>query len=230
MAGVLTLPGRQASSAGQLVASFDSIRNALDLHRLREGAFPASLAELQSADREPFLDPWGQPYLYLPRRDGAGNVTDYALISLGPDAGRGETFVTWRDPGHWRDGGVVSVPEQRVERATAGGAGLGHLLPPLLSAGLAGTLGLGVWLLGRMPAWRRAAVFEPQTWTADAPGPRVAVHRAASTVHCAWCHDSASDLPLLACRGCGTVLHGERATMVQVDRSEPVDAVPGGLS
>lgn len=236
MIGVLS-PTVERGPGPEIDHDLLALHEAVKRHLLREGELPGSLADLQDPVANE-LDPWGQRYLYFPRRDARGSVTDYALASLGPEAGQGAVWVDWGD------GGAVHLPG-KPERAPSG-IGLGHLLPPVLSAGLAGALGLGVWWFGRMPVWRRAGTLEPAAWTPGARrGPRVALHRAASTVHCAWCHDAASELPLIACRGCATLLHAEcwglaglcptlgcrrRANMVQVDRSEPVDAVPGGLA
>lgn len=228
----------------RIVADQQAIHAALRRHALRAGSLPGSLAELDDEALGPApRDPWGQPWLYLPRRDARGHVTEYALVSLGPEGGRHELRVDWSDR-----------PGERIERAPSG-VGVSRLLPPLLSAVLAGGLGLVVWRLARMPVWRRAAALEsPPLWPSAAPaGPRVALHRAPSALHCAWCHDAPGELPLLACAGCGTVLHAEcwslalrcptlgcrrrapasrglrrAASMAWVDPSEPVDAVPGG--
>ena len=93
--------------ANEVAAFMTTTSLALETYHAQSGTYPATLAEIGIS--EPALDPWGNPYRYLPidtdpppktghvRRDRNMNPinTDFDLYSTGPD-GRTQTQLTGR--------------------------------------------------------------------------------------------------------------------------------------
>lgn len=89
----------------QAMADIAELSMGIERHLTRQGAYPASLTEIESPAR---LDPWGNPYRYAPfvtpaaiaaaRKDRLLNPLnrDYDLFSVGRD-GKFTTQITQRD-------------------------------------------------------------------------------------------------------------------------------------
>lgn len=205
-------------------ADLTALRDALALHELREGGLPERLDGLVPRYLAALpVDPWGQPYVYLPRHQD-GLPRDYLLLSLGGGHARWVSFL--------RGGGRVdrfeparvlaptsaptlpAPPAPLGREAASAPDDLSLLLPPLLSAITAGALGLGVWLAGRLRALRRVRGQAEALLRSLYParlrfrGPAVALRPRAGEVHCAWCRGDGGE-PLLPCPGCATALHRE---------------------
>lgn len=71
------------------VMELKTISQAIEMHRLRTGSFPASLAEVGITARR---DPWGRPYQYL-------NIEERILSGVDPE---------WDEEGNW----VGNLPEK----------------------------------------------------------------------------------------------------------------------
>jgi len=106
------------------IGDVDAIGMDLIAFELTEGRFPASLEEI---DRDHLLDPWGNPYEYLPIRGSSGGKgkfrkdrflvpinSDFDLYSMGPD-GKSASPLTASmsrdDIIRANDGGYVGVAE-----------------------------------------------------------------------------------------------------------------------
>jgi general secretion pathway protein G len=100
--------GKQARSQAAMADIRGGVAAGLDLFELDNGAYPASLADLQTKPQEaanwqgPYLkkspkDPWGHEYVY--KHPGIHNTESYDLSSVGPDGVEGseDDVTNWEE-------------------------------------------------------------------------------------------------------------------------------------